>query len=234
MVADVCIVDGSLICNAAGVTVRDSSINIHTSWAIIANQGCTGLRASRVNIDCNHVPGTSGFAQDNGRVGQDIELRNLDVHGCENGIFIDNGVKLYDSYIHDPLDDSLSGAHSDGVQLWAGASDVVVQGNTVDYRGTTTSAMISGGFEPDPNFGFSSDILVTGNLLGGGAATLYIPAKEGCCGEAATHVYDTVRVTDNRFMPEHAFFFCDGDETRLGAWSGNVVDGTGAPLTTCD
>jgi hypothetical protein len=228
-------VDGTIVCNAANVTVTNSSSSIHSGWAIEALPGCTGLRVTGMRIDCHHVPGTNGFAQDTGFVGQNIELRNLDVAGCENGVFIDNGVKLYDSYIHDPLDDSLSGAHSDGVQLWAGASDVVVQGNTVDYRGNTTSAMISGGFEPNPDFGFTSDVLVTGNLFGGGAATLYIPAKEGCCGEAATHIYDTVRVTNNRFMKDaHAFFYCDGDETRLGAWSGNVIHETGVPLVTCD
>jgi len=226
-----CITDGSLICNAANVTLRNSKITIHSGWGIVANGGCTGLRVDRVEIDCNHVPGTSGFAQDFGRVGQNIELRHLDVHGCENGVFIDNGVKLYDSFIHDPLNDGLSDAHSDGVQLWAGASDVVVQGNTIDYRGNTTSAFMSCCAKPDPNYGFSDNVLVADNLLGGGAATMYLPNING---GPRGQVYDNVRFVNNRFMQNaFAFFYCTGITREMTEWRGNVVNETGAPVT-CD
>lgn len=224
-------IDGTFICNAANVVFRDSKINTHRGWGIVANQGCTGLRVDRVEIDCNHVPGTSGFAQDFGRVGQNIELRDMDIHGCENGVFIDNGVKLYDSYIHDPLNDGLSGAHSDGVQLWAGASDVVVQGNVIDYRGNTTSAFMSCCSTPDPNFGFSSDILVANNLFGGGAATTYLP-NIGPGDHPRGQVYDNVRFINNRWMQNaHAYFYCTGWAREMTQWSGNVVAETGVPIT---
>jgi hypothetical protein len=150
------------------------------------------------------------------------------VAGCENGVFIDNGVKLFDSYIHDPLNDGLSDAHSDGVQLWAGASDVVIQNNVIDYRGNTTSAMISGGAEPDPNFGFSSDILVTGNLFGGGAATTYIPNQRGDFG----FTLDNVRYINNRWMENaFAYFYCSGNEAEMTEWTNNLSDQTGTPVT---
>lgn len=220
VIENVCMVDGTLVCNAAGVVFRNSSSNIHSGWAIEALQSCTGLRVSNVDIYCNHVPGSNGFAQDNGFVGQDIELRSMDVAGCENGIFIDNGVKLFDSYIHDPLDDSLSDAHSDGVQLWSGASDVVVQNNVVDYRGDTTSAFMSSG--PSPEFGPASDILVTGNTFGGGAATVYVPGAP----------LSNVRFISNRWMEgAWAYFPCYGDETLLTEWTDNLSDQTGTPIT---
>jgi Right handed beta helix region len=223
-----CLIDGALICNAANVVFRDSKINIHRGWGIVAKSGCTGLRVDRVEIDCNHVPGTNGFAQDFGRVGQNIELRDMNIHGCENGVFIDNGVRLFNSFIHDPLNDGLSDAHSDGVQLWAGASDVVVQGNVIDYRGNTTSAFMSCCARPDPNFGFSDHVLVANNLFGGGAATIYLPNSTG---GPRGQVYANVRFINNRFMQNaFAFFYCSGFSSEMTEWRSNVVNETGAPI----
>jgi len=210
--------NGTILCRAANVTIRNSKI---TGGGILAYTSCTGLRVDHIEVDCDNHVGSSGFAQDSGFVGQDIVLRNVNVHRCENGVFIDNGVDVYDSYIHEPITpgDTETGAHSDGIQLWAGASDLTIEGNVIDYRGDTTSAIISccGG----------ADIVINRNKLMGGAYALYLPNQGGRTGPLTN-----VRVTNNRFITG-AFGYCTGWVDELTEWAGNVEDATGAAIPEC-
>ena len=216
---------GTVLCEAANITIRNAKI---TGGGILAFPSCTGLRVDGVEVDCENAVGSSGFSQDNGVVGQDIEIRHVNSHRCENGIFIDNGVHVYDSWIHEPIapGDTFTGAHSDGIQLWAGASDVVIQDNVIDYRGDTTSAIITGCSSAD-----ACGMKIHHNKLAGGAYTLYLPNERGPLGQPLTNV----AVTDNRFgQNAFAFGYCTGWTSELAQWSGNVVDETGATLASCD
>ncbi len=217
-------INGTVNCHAANVTLRNS--RIFNDYGIIAWRDCRNLTVDHVEIDCGNKPSTNGFMQDNGFVGQGIVVRNVETRRCENGIYIDNGVAVYDSWVHQPITpgDTVTDAHSDGIQLWPDASNVVIQHNVVDYRGDTTSAIMSG-----TNNNPASSIHIVGNKLAGGAATLYLPNRPPL---GAT--YTDVRVTGNRFGKDaHAYFYCTGDMNELTAWSGNVVDETNEPITSC-
>jgi hypothetical protein len=212
-------VNGTVHCHADNVTVRNSRIVGH--YGIVAYPDCRNLTVDHVELDCGNTPGGNGFMQDSGFVGQGIVFRNVEARRCENGIFIDNGVAVYDSWIHQPLTPT-GDAHSDGIQLWGGASDVVLQHNNIDYRGDTNAAITTG-----QNTNPASSIRVIGNRLAGGSYTFYLPNQRGLIGAT----YTDVRITNNRFAKDaHAYMYCAGYVNELTAWSGNVVDETNTPI----
>jgi hypothetical protein len=174
-------------------------------------------------IDCK---GTGGTA-----VGDtNITAVRLDIQGCENGFDIDANVTVQDSYIHDLYNSSE--AHTDGIQLASGhyvgaslvpgALNVTITHNTIYGVGADgslgTSAIIS-------NSGGDTNILIQGNLLAGGAFTLY-------CEQGTQGV--NYRVTDNHFSRKFS--------SKVGAYgpstdcsdetqSGNVFHETAQPVT---
>jgi Right handed beta helix region len=227
-VVDAVHVDGGTVqCHAADVIVRNAKI-INPGHGIQAGQDCRNLTIDHVEIDCENTVGAAGFIQNRGFVGQGIVFRNVEAHRCENGIFIDNGVAVYDSWIHEPLipGDTSTGAHSDGIQLWAGASDVTIEGNVIDYRGDTTSAIMSG-----PNPTPDASIRINGNRLAGGSFSLYLPNHDS--GRIGT-TYTNVEVSNNRFgQGAFAYGYCTGWVDEITEWSSNVIDETGASITRC-
>jgi hypothetical protein len=200
---------GCVEVKAPHVTIRRSKVTCTdfiaiTSFAESYRGG--GLLVEDVEIDCKRTNGT-------GIGSYGFTARRLHIHGCENGFDIDNTATVVDSYIHD-LYEGATG-HADGIQL-AGGAHIVISHNTIFNPGGT-SAIIS---HPTAN----SDVLVTGNLLGGGAYTLYCPRDSSTA----------YRVLDNRFS---TLFSAKGGE--YGPWSdcdkaaevrGNVWDATLKPV----
>ncbi len=139
--------------------------------------------------------------------------RRLNIHNCENGFDVDSSVTVADSYIHDLFEGS--SGHSDGIQLAVG-THVTISHNTIFNPGGT-SAIISNGSAV-------SDVTVTGNLLAGGAYSLYCP--KGAVG--------SYRVISNRFST--LFSAKSGaygpwtDCGNAGQVSGNVWDNTLQPV----
>jgi hypothetical protein len=142
-----------------------------------------------------------------------IIARRVDIHGCENGLDIDNSITLVDSYIHDLYEGNEG--HADGMQL-SGGSRIVIRHNTIFNPGGT-SAIIA---HRDDNV----DVLVQSNLMAGGAYTLYCPRNTS----------RDFRVIDNRFSTR---FSAKGG--AFGPWTdcekveelrGNVWDSTLRPL----
>lgn len=165
---------GCVAVEAPDVTIRRSKVTCTdftaiTSWRESYSGG--GLLVEDVEIDCQHTNGT-------GVGSYGLVARRLNIHGCENGFDIDDSVTVEDSYIHDLYEGS--SGHADGIQL-AGGAHITIQHNTIFSPGGT-SAIIS---HPDRN----SDVLVAGNLLAGGAYTLYCPE----------HTSADFRVIANRF-----------------------------------
>ena len=174
-------------------------------------------------MDCKDTGGT-GFGEAN------IVVRRVNVHGCENGLDINQNVTVENSYIHDLY--NLGSAHTDGAQLASGhyengqlvggARNVTFLHNTIYGMGFDgsfgTSAIIS-------NSGGDRDILIQNNLLAGGAVALY-------CEQHAKGT--NYRVLDNHFSrqfgPKVGFYGVStecSDETQ----SGNVYHETGAALS---
>jgi hypothetical protein len=200
---------GCVDVKAPNVTIRRSKVAC-TDFYVIgsftdSNSG-GNLLIEDVEVDCKNTNGT-------GIGSYGLVARRLNVHNCENGFDIDSNVTVVDSYIHDLFEGSAG--HADGIQL-AGGAHITIRHNTIFDPGGT-SAIIS---HPNAN----SDVLVTGNLLAGGAYTLYCPRDSS----------RDYRVIDNRFS---TMFSAKGG--AYGPWTdcdkvaevrGNVWDTSLQPL----
>jgi hypothetical protein len=218
---------GCIQVTAPGVVIRNSHISCRPSYAAVTVDdgdltGGTPLLLQDVEIDCQNGSG-------NGVGEAMVTVQRANIHGCENGLDINQAITVEDSYIHDLWNPSA--AHADGIQLAGGhlvgnsdapaAANVTITHNTiygVGYDNTLgTSAIIS-------NPKGDTNILIQDNLLAGGAYTLY------CDYQAKATNY---RVIDNHFSRKFSqkvgdYGPSDGcsDETL----SGNVYHETGAPI----
>lgn len=217
---------GCIEVSAPGVTIRNSRISCRPSYAVVSVDdrvlySKAPLLLEDVEIDCQNGPGHG--------VGEaHVTARRVNVHGCENGFDANQSITVEDSYIHDLWNGG--DAHMDGIQLsshWNGSAyvqgslNVTIRHNTifgVDPSGALgTSAIIS-------NPKGDANIIIDGNLLGGGAYTLYCDYSAKGAG---------YMVTGNRFTRRFsskygAFGSSDGCSDE--ALSGNVDHETGLPL----
>jgi hypothetical protein len=138
-----------------------------------------------------------------------LTVVRVNIHGCENGLDIDNTTTVRDSYIHNPH--STAENHADGIQLNPGGH-IAITHNTI-FAAKGTSAIHT---PPSGN----SNVLVSGNLMAGGAYTLYCPR------DSSTNF----RVTDNRFStlvsPKGGEYGPWTDCTKVAAVTNNVWDAT--------
>jgi hypothetical protein len=223
------VIDGKIIgcirVTVSGVVIRNSRISCSGSPVSSYDIDYTGtpLLIEDSEIDCQVQQGTTGITDSN------VTARRVNIHGCENGLSINQSVVLEDSYIHDLFNSDE--AHTDGIQLsfghWNGSAyvccslNITIRHNTIYGMGADgsfgTSAIIS-------NSGGDTNILIENNLLAGGAYTLY-------CEQGATGA--NYRVLNNRFSRKFS--------SKVGAYgpstecsdetqSGNVYHETGLPL----
>jgi hypothetical protein len=210
MVVDGKDIRGCVDIEAPRVTIRRSKITC-TNFYVIASfaerYSGGGLVVEDSEIDCKSTNGT-------GIGSYGVTARRLNIHNCENGFDIDNTITVVDSYIHDLYEGSTG--HADGIQL-AGGATISISHNTI-YNPGGTSAIIS---NPSAN----SDVLVSGNLMAGGAYTLYCPRDSS----------RNYRVIDNRFST-----LFSAKSGAYGPWTdcekaaevrGNVWDNTLQPVS---
>lgn len=232
------VIDGKTITscigiNATDVTIRNSRITADCGYVVYAQDkgsASPSLTLEDTEIQCTGLHNTA--------VGEaNITMRRVKIHGCENGGDVNRDWDVRDSYVYDV--DNRDGAHADGFQmgaghfegstLVAGVKNITFVHNTifsVDSSGNGgTSAIISNRLTGGNPAGPDQNMLIQGNLMGGGAFTLY-------CEQDGAH-YVNGQVTGNafttRFYPKGgAFGFSTdcGDETQ----SGNYVYETGQPL----
>jgi hypothetical protein len=223
---------GCITVNASNVTIRNSRISCAGGYVVYRPDGpapAAPLLIQDSSIDCKNTNGTAiGEAY--------VTLRRVDISGCENGLDVNQGIDIQDSYLHDLFNSAA--AHTDGLQMAcghytgsgsacgasgyaAGSRNVTIAHNTiygVAADGSLgTSAIIS-------NRGGDTNILIQNNLLAGGAFTLY-------CEQGATG--SNYRVLDNHFSTRFASnvgAFGPSTDCAGETWSGNVIHETGAPL----
>lgn len=200
-------INGCTTVRAANVTFRNVLFNAAGCfWGVQSLS--SGLSIVDSEITCGGANGTgigsAGFS-----------LLRVDIHNCENGLDVGHDASLVDSWIHDMETDG--GAHTDGAQLGQGSKNLTFRHNTLTMAAPgATSAIISW----DEGGSQQQQVVIDGNLLSGGTYTLYC-ARQGTS--------DT-RVTNNRFGPFEFGSSNDCVGSHVSAWSGNVVDATGAPL----
>lgn len=191
---------------ATNVTFRNVRFVGNGCHYLVRNYS-SGLRIEDAEANCNDGPNSAMAGP-----GRFTVLR-ADIHDCENGFDVQaNDVVIQDSWFHNLYDGG--DAHTDGIQIGRGATNIVIRHNSILSAGT--SAIISWN-EEDPQ---QQQVIIDQNLLNGGAYILYCP-RQG--------VSDT-RITNNRFGTA-AFGYADEcTGTHISVWSGNVRDSTGALL----
>jgi hypothetical protein len=200
---------GCIRVQAPRVTIRRSKIAC-PSFPVIASfdgeYSGTGLVVEDSEISCMGTNGT-GLSDTN------VTARRLNIHGCENGFDINASFTVADSYVHDLFQSSE--AHTDGIQL-AGGADISINHNTI-FANNGNSAIISARSD-------NSDVVVSNNLMAGGAYTLFCPRETS----------QNFRVIGNRvaslFYPKGGAFGPWTECEKVAEVRGNVWDQTLKPL----
>lgn len=162
-------VAGCITIGADNVTIRNSRIRCATEP--VNARGRSGVLVEDVEVDCGGNPGT-------GLVGN-LTARRVNAHGCENGASLDGKDLIEDSYIHDLYETSNPLGHTDGIQIWSGADDIVIRHNWIENKTpNATSAIIGDDTGMDR-------ITIDGNRLIGGGYVLRCP--QGGVGNVITN-----------------------------------------------
>jgi hypothetical protein len=217
---------GCISVRAPGVVIRNSRVTCSSGYAAVnVDDGAftgTPLLVEDSEIDCQ-VSLIHGIGEAN------ITLRRVEVRGCMNGGDLNQNILVEDSLIHklsnagsDPHEDGiqLAGAHLEGGQWVPGTKNITLRHNTIFGMNVAgnfgTSAIIS-------NNAAASDenVLIEGNLLAGGAYTLYCPAD----GAGVNY-----RVLGNHFSRQFGAkvgFYGMSTNCSDEVQSGNVIHETG-------
>jgi hypothetical protein len=163
------------------ITVQHSNVSIlNVKVTVTSNQGpaisnigagpgITGLLIQDVEIDGSANAGTS--AQGASAIDfYNYTVRRVNIHDFGEGPGCDSNSLIVDSYFHDFIDASASGAHQDGIQC-EGGDGVTVRHNTIIglYR-------VSGNGFTNAPITFGGDTfndIAEYNLLGGGNKSIY-------------------------------------------------------------
>jgi hypothetical protein len=175
-------ITGSVIINAANVTLKNCSITSSDYDVVLVKPGVTGAVVENCNIN-NQSSGGQGIA------GQGSFLNN-NIQNAADGIDVrgDNTL-IQGNYIHNMS--GTSGSHLDGIQADGGFSNLTIDHNTViNEQGQTSAVML------DNYWGPIDKVAITNNLLVGGGYTVYI--NEVAKGQAGGGPVTNVTVTNNR------------------------------------
>jgi len=159
-----------LLIRADNVTVRRSRVVTGTELPIRTEDGRRGARIVDTEIDgspggCIAAIGYEGWT-----------AIRVDIHGCGDGVRIENGSTLQDSWVHDFWDGTVNGQqvddpHHDGAQS-TGGSGLTIRHNRIDNPKDQTSCILVGG-----EFGAPSNVLIENNYLNGGNYSIYLDPK---------------------------------------------------------
>lgn len=202
-------IDCDIRIDANDVTISRSLVRAGGPWAIYKPDQYTNLTVSDVEIA--GLPGCQAAL-----VFSHYTATRLNVHGCADGLRVDQSATVQDSWIHDFWDGRVNGqqvgaiAH-DGVST-TGGSNLTIRGNRIDNPRSDDSCITIGG-----QFGAPSNVVIEDNYLDGGDYTIFL-APSGV----------------NRVIKDNTFTrtFLTGPAKVSGSyvWSGNVfTDGSPVP-----
>lgn len=199
---------------APGVVIRNSKLSCRESWVVMSGFDYSGTPVLLEDDEISCMPdGVTEAAGKTGVTYNNYTLRRANIHSCENAVSVLENATIEDSYLHD-LYVLVGVTHSDGVQIFQGATNLTLTHNSID-GGNGNSAITS----PKMADGIASNVLIQDNLLIGGGYTLY--CQEGGAG-------NNYRVINNHFIvgAYAPWIFCE-DETEV---RGNVYEETGELL----
>lgn len=145
--------------NANNVTISRSKITANGMWGIYQPDAYRGLKITDTQIiggdECEYGVGFMAYT-----------ATRLDVSGCSDGMKMEEGSTMVDSWVHDLS--SGPDDHNDGVQI-TGGSSITIRHNRIENPHNQTSVILVGG-----EFGAPSNILIENNYLDGGNYTIYL------------------------------------------------------------
>ncbi|GAA3551681.1 hypothetical protein GCM10022197_03280 [Microlunatus spumicola] len=174
-----------LVIKANNVTIRNSLITSGGCYFnVLADNGNTGIQLTDVEID-----GQGNTGGDSAINGGGFTCLRCDLHGTVDGIKAQSNVVVQDSWIHDLTIGNDS--HNDGIQSLGTTSLKVLHNRIVMADGATSAIILSTGSASDMR-----NVQISGNLLGGGAFTVYGGYEAG---RDTLSKISNISVTNNRF-----------------------------------
>lgn len=152
----------SIRVTADNVKITRSKVTATGQWGIYLVDKNAGLTVQDVEI-------VGSDACEYGVGFEDVTSVRINVSGCSDGVKMETGSSLIDSWIHDLSKGE--GDHNDGIQI-TGGSNITIRHNRIENPKNQTSAILVGG-----EFGSPSNILIENNLLNGGNYTVYLDPK---------------------------------------------------------
>jgi hypothetical protein len=174
-----------LVIRADNVTIRNSLIQSGGCFFnVLADNDNTGLKLTDVEID-----GLGNTRGDSAINGGGLTCLRCDIHGTVDGIKPQDDVVIQDSYIHDLT--MTADSHNDGIQSLGTTSLRILHNSIVIEDGSTSAIILSTG-----SARAMRNIQIDGNLLGGGAYTVYGGYRAGV--DSLSKV-SNISITNNRF-----------------------------------
>jgi hypothetical protein len=229
---------GSLTFSTPGQVIQNVIINTSSGVTVTANnvtfRNCkiiyTGTATINALVEANAPTGTvfdhcefdgKQLAKDDIHGGDNFTVTGCNIHDTGNGVEAGSSFTVKESYIWNIVSPAGYGWHADGVQAWDGASNMLVDHNTILMPAGEDGTVDFVGSSPQSNN------LVQHNLLAGGGYSVSV-------GSSTSNT--NVRIINNhlstRFFPKvgyyDIYYYGDG-EVSGETISGNVIDETGTP-----
>lgn len=204
-------ITGTIIIDAANVTIRYCKINGTTSESVIH---CNPAGTNLTMHDCE-LDGNTAWNGINTRGGT---FTRINAYACENVFnFIGNNITLIDCYLHDVQ--GQAGAHHDTIECNGGTSGHLIDHcNIINEKDETAAVMLNNWA------GGLSNVTVQNCRLVGGGYTCYCDNTFG----GGPVQGSTIRFLNNRMLPGFWGYFSLYSSGAVT--SGNVNDITGASV----
>ena len=179
------------------VTIAPGADNVIIRNSLIKSNGCFWLvlnddGAKNLQIIDTELDGLNGANNDAAVGGYNYTLTRVNIHGTSDGAKVGNNVTVQDSYIHDMA--VIGDSHNDGLQS-LGTNSLTIKHNTIILKGSATSAIILSTNNADS----MKNIVIDGNLMGGGAFTVYGGYQSGT--DSMSKV-GNIKITNNKFTTQ--------------------------------
>ena len=172
-----------LVIEANNVTIKNSLIQSKSCFFnVLSDNGNTGIQLTDVEID-----GQGNLSGDSALNGGGYTCLRCDIHGTVDGFKAGTAVTIRDSFIHDLAVGNDS--HNDGIQS-LGTTSLKILHNRIVIAGQATSAIILTTNAADQ----IRNVQIDGNLLGGGAWTVYGGVDPG-----SEKKVSNIAITGNQF-----------------------------------
>ncbi|HOY80521.1 MAG TPA: hypothetical protein PLB92_00140 [Rhodoglobus sp.] len=178
-------ITGCVVIKANNVTIKNSLLQTNGCFFnVLSDNGNTGLVLQDVEID-----GQGNSTGDSAVNGSGFTCLRCNIHGTVDGFKAGTNVVIQDSWIHDLVIQGDS--HNDGIQSLGTTSLKIIHNRIVLADGATSAVILSTG-----SASAMKNVEIRGNLLGGGAFTVY---GGYAAGQDVRSRVDNISITDNRF-----------------------------------